>query len=77
MTTLELMTEEVVWAARYPAPKTDKKMDEYHDRIFEKHIVRSRIANGMSVRANPATFPNWVNYAKIWEACIAEFDECA
>jgi len=74
MTTLELMTEEIIWAARYPAPNTEEKMDDYHDRIFEKHVVRSRTANVTSVRANPETFPNWENYAKIWSICAADLD---
>jgi len=74
MTTLELMTEEIIWAARYPVPNTEEKMDDYHDRIFEKHVVRSRTANVTSVRANPETFPNWENYAKIWSICAANLD---
>jgi HEPN domain-containing protein len=73
MTTLELMTEEIIWAARYPAPNTEERMDDYHDRIFEKHVVRSRAANVTSARANPETFPNWENYAKIWDVSTAEY----
>lgn len=75
MTTLELMTEEIIWAARYPTPNTEERMDDYHDRIFEKHVVRSRTANATIARANPETFPNWENYAKIWNACTGEFDQ--
>lgn len=75
MTTLELMTEEIIWAARYPAPNTDVRMDDYHDRIFEKHVIRARTANVTSARANPETFPNGENYAKIWNACVFEFDQ--
>jgi HEPN domain-containing protein len=74
MTTLELMTEEIIWAARYPAPNTEERMDDFHDRIFEKHVIRSRTANVTSVMANPETFPNWKNYAKIWSVCVAELD---
>lgn len=74
MITLELMTEEIIWAARYPAPNTEERMDDYHDRIFPKHVVRSRTANVTSVRANPETFPNWENYTKIWSVCVAELD---
>jgi HEPN domain-containing protein len=51
MITLELMTEELIWAARYPVPNTEERMDDYHDRIFEKHVVRSSTANVTSVRA--------------------------
>jgi hypothetical protein len=77
MTTLELMTEEIIWAARYPAPNKEGRMDDYHDRIFEKHVVRSRTANVTIARANLETFPNWENYAKIWNACAAEFEQQA
>lgn len=69
-TTLELMTEELVWAAKYPTPKKAEGFDRYHDEIFEKHKVR----NTHFVRANPDTFPNIENYLKIWNAALSAFD---
>lgn len=74
MKTLELLTETVVWAGRYPAPTSEKRWDDYQDRVFEKHIERSRTGNSYFARANPETFPDWENYAKIWNACVAEYD---
>jgi hypothetical protein len=71
--TLELLTEAVVWSGRYPAPKKEQRWDDYQDRIFEAHVVRQTVGNVSSARANPGTFPNWENYSKIWEACLAEF----
>lgn len=73
-TTLELMTEEIVWAGRYPVPKNEQRWDEYHDNILEKHIVRSRLGNVTSARANADTFPNWENYLNIWNAAISELE---
>lgn len=73
--TLELFTEELVWSGRYPAPKTDARWNEYHDKILEKHIVRSREGNVTHVLANWDTFPNWRNYVRIWDACVAKFSQ--
>jgi hypothetical protein len=74
MVTLELLTETLVWSGRYPAPKTDARWDEYHDKILEKHIVRRREGNSTQVFANGDTFPNWRNYIRIWDACVAKFE---
>jgi hypothetical protein len=71
--TLELMTEELVWFARYPTPKQPEKFDEFHDAIFEKYIIRNHSGNVHSTRANIETFSNFENYKRIWEAAIAEF----
>jgi hypothetical protein len=73
MDTLELLTEEIVWAARYPVPKNKKHWNDYHDRIFEKHVVRSHSENVYSKMANKDTFPNWENYTRIWKVCVTEF----
>ena len=72
--TLELMTEEIIWAGRYPAPKAEHRWNDYNDRILEKHIVRSQIGNVSSARANPDTFPNLQNYEKIWQISVAELE---
>lgn len=72
--TLELLTETIVWAGRYPGPKTNERWNEYHDRIVEKHIVRSNEGNVYKVMANRETFPDWNNYQKIWCDCVAEFE---
>jgi hypothetical protein len=73
MATLELLTETLVWAGRYPAPKKEEKWDDYNDRILEKHVVRTQKGNMFSAMANPETFPDWSNYKKIWDRCVAEF----
>lgn len=72
MTTLELLTEIIVWAGRYPAAKTEKRWDVYQDSIFEKHIARSREGNVFRSIANTDTFPSWENYEKIWNCCMGE-----
>jgi HEPN domain-containing protein len=71
--TLELFTETIIWSGRYPAPNTERKWDDYQDRILESHIVRSTVGNVSSAMANRDTFPNWENYLKIWAICLAEF----
>lgn len=72
--TLELLSETIVWAGRYPAPKTEKRWNEYQDVIFEKHVIRSSTENRFSLMANRDTFPDWENYLKIWNVCVAEFE---
>ena len=72
-TTLELLGETIVWSGRYPAPKTDKKWDEYQDVIFERHIVRSQEGNVFKAMANRDTFPNWENYERIWKLCVTAY----
>ncbi|HKY85305.1 MAG TPA: HEPN domain-containing protein [Pseudorhodoplanes sp.] len=67
--TLELLSDTIVWSGRYPAPKTERQWDDHHGRIFEAHVVRSKVGNTHSVMANRDTFPNWENYVKIWNCC--------
>jgi HEPN domain-containing protein len=68
--TLELLTETNIWAGRYPAPLKETKWDDYHDRIFEKHIVRTRAGKTFRSMANRDTFPDWQNYERIWKTCV-------
>jgi HEPN domain-containing protein len=75
--TLELLTETIVWSGRYPAPKKEQRWDDYHDRILESHIVRNKSGNKSSAMANRDTFPNWETYARIWNACVSEFEAAA
>lgn len=72
LSTLELMTEELIWAGRYPTPNRSSKWDAFHDVVFEKHVVRSQLGNVTSVRVNPDTFPSWENYTKIWDLASLE-----
>ncbi len=74
MLTLELMTEEIVWAGRYPVPNRAQRWDDFHDRIFEKHIVRTQTEIATTARANSETFPNWENCSKIWQVAAAKFN---
>ena len=74
LATLELMTAEFVWAARYPVPNKESKFRDFHTGIFERHVIRSRTGNVGTVRANPDSFPNWENYSKIWNLAVAEFE---
>jgi HEPN domain-containing protein len=71
--TLDLLTATIVWSGRYPAPNTETKWDEYQDITFESHVVRTTIGNVSSVMANRETFPDWNNYSRIWNICVAEF----
>ena len=71
--TLELLTECIVWLARYPSPKTEKKWDKFRDNILERHMVHSQSGNIHSTLANPKRFPTMENYTKIWEICLAKF----
>jgi hypothetical protein len=73
-TTLELMTAELVWAARYPTPKSVDEFDRFHDVIFEKHKVRHTSGNMGSVIANPKIFPTLENCLQIWNAALFVYE---
>jgi HEPN domain-containing protein len=72
--TLEMMTEELILASRYPSPKKEEQWNDFHDRIVEKAIVRTQIGSLFRSDANPLTFPNWENYLSIWEIGRIEMD---
>lgn len=67
--TLELLSEVLRWRGRYPVPTNEGQWDDYHDKIYEKHKIRTRRGNIGVTRSNPETFPNLENYMKIWEIC--------
>ncbi|MEH6951227.1 hypothetical protein V4R08_07745 [Nitrobacter sp. NHB1] len=73
-TMLELMTEELVWAARYPSPKKADRFDRFYDEIIEKHKKRISAGNTHMVLANSKTFPNFENYLKVWMAAFSTFE---
>jgi hypothetical protein len=73
--TLELMTEELVWAGRYPTPKSVGRFDQFHDVLLEKHTMRSQRGNVFTTRANPHTFPSFENYENIWAKGLTVFQE--
>jgi len=75
--TLDLLTATIIWSGRYPAPNSKSKWDEYQDFTFESHVIRTTVGNVSSVMANRDTFPDWNNYAKIWEICVTEYDKAA
>lgn len=72
--TLELLTEGIVWLARYPSPKTEEQWDNFHDNILESHIVRSQAGNTHSTLANPKRFPSMENYKRIWGICLVKYE---
>jgi hypothetical protein len=78
LATLEEFTEIIVWAGRYPAPTKEGRWNNYQDIIFEKHVIRERRTEGAKItavtRADPATFPSWENYLRIWDKCFAMVD---
>lgn len=71
--TLDLLTETIIWAGRYPCPKLEEQWDNYHDNIFEKHIDRQKTGNTISSIANPKRFPSLENYTRIWRSCLVKY----
>jgi HEPN domain-containing protein len=64
--TLELLSEIIVWSGRYPVPKKEGNWDNYHDVVLEKHIVCEREGNVGRTLKNEKTFPTLKNYSSIW-----------
>lgn len=73
---LELLSEIITWAGRYPVPKAEGQWDHYHDSILEKHIVRERDGKTFRTLAYKDRFPNLENYLKIWNLCEETFKSC-
>jgi len=71
--TLELLSEVIVWSGRYPAPKRQEQWDNYHDSVFEKHVIREKVGNTGKVIAHKGRFPTLENYLKIWQLFENEF----
>ncbi len=72
--TLDLFTESIFWHARYPVPKSNAQWDNFHDNIFEKHIVRSQSGTTHTTLANQKRFPSMENYTRIWEICLVKYE---
>lgn len=75
--TLELLSEIIIWSGRYPIPKKEGQWDNYHDVIFEKHIVREKDGNTSRTLAHRGRFPSIENYKKIWDTCEIEYKKSA
>jgi len=71
--TLELMTEELIWFARYPTPKQAQRFDRFHDVILEKHMIRTHSGNVFRTMANRETFSDFENYTKLWGMAVEKF----
>ena len=65
--TLELLSELLIWSARYPIPKHESKWDRYFDSVLEKHVVRQHSGNVGSTMIHRERFPTRENYLALWQ----------
>ena len=65
--TLELLSELLIWSARYPIPNRESKWERYFDSVLEKHVVRQRSGNVGSTMIHRERFPTLENYLALWE----------
>ncbi|MCP4551327.1 MAG: HEPN domain-containing protein [Bacteroidetes bacterium] len=72
--TLELLSEFIIWAGRYPTPNDKDAWDKYNDETLEKHKIISKKGNGGSVSVNPVRFPTLENYHCIWGIINAAYE---
>ena len=72
--TLELLSEFIIWAGRYPVPKKADDWDKHHDDILEKHKIRTQKGNAGSVLANQDRFPTLENYHRIWNLIFDTYE---
>ena len=75
--TLELLSEMILWSSRYPAPKNEGQWDNYHDVVFEKHIIRENEGNNYRTLAHQGRIPSIENYKTIWKICTVEYKKTA
>ena len=71
--TLELITEIIKWAGRYPVPKKSSHWDDWHDKVLSKHLVRHTNKNGGGVTKIESRFPTHKNCQALWKALEHEF----
>jgi HEPN domain-containing protein len=71
--TLDLMTEIIMWLARYPSPRSELQWDKFQDIIMARHIVHSQQGNTYSTSVNPKRFPSMENYMRIWGICLERY----
>lgn len=64
--TLDLLSEIIVWSGRYPVPKKEGDWDNYQEVVLEKHIVCEREGNVGRTLKNEKSFPTLKNYLSIW-----------
>lgn len=72
--TLELLSEFIIWAGRYPVPKKADQWDKHHDSILEKHKIRTQNGNIGSVLVNQDRFPTLENYHRIWSLIFDTYE---
>ena len=65
--TLELLSESLIWSARYPTPNHVGEWDQYFDSVLEKHVIRQRNGNVGSTMIHRGRFPTLENYLALWE----------
>jgi HEPN domain-containing protein len=75
--TLDIFAVIVEWQGRYPAPTSEAKWDDFHDKIQEKIIIRRRDKNVFKTLVVADRFPSFQNYLRLWNLCNAEFRKAA
>jgi len=71
--TLELLTEVIKWAGRYPTPKKPAHWDEWHDEIQSKHIQRQTRKGAAPITKIESRFPSHKNCQILWKLFEHEF----
>lgn len=72
--TLELLSEILIWRGRYPVPTKEETWNDFFDRILEKHIIRQTKGKVYSTLKRPETFPTNENIEKIWKFAHQRWD---
>lgn len=65
-TTLEMLSEVLIWRGRYPTPTKESSWDHYYSQVEKKHLKIERSGNTWRTLANRETFPTLQNYEKLW-----------
>lgn len=65
--TLELLSEILIWRGRYPVPTKAETWNHYYDHTLPKHIVQKTKERVYRTMKKPETFPTNENIEKIWK----------
>jgi HEPN domain-containing protein len=64
--TADLLAAVVEWRGRYPAPTSERKWDDFHDSILERHVIKKQCGTVFATSADPKRFPNFNTYSTLW-----------
>jgi len=61
---IDLLSEYIIWVAKYPIPKSEKEMDNYYDKFAKAAVDKTEVENTTFEKYNGAL--EWEQINAIW-----------